>query len=109
MFRSDHNLPAAVKPDQIHRCVLTTLQAAAEATGDSRYRTALGIASGARGGRPANDDSALLATMSRAIAEGRAAHPTHAAWVALQESSGGRADVAAVKRLTRKYRNQTNA
>ena len=85
---------------------MATLRTAAVATGDGRYRTALGIATGARGGRPASDDAALLETMTAALACGRASNPTHAAWLALRQAGAEEPNIAAVKRLTRKHRDQ---
>ena len=57
---------ATVRPDQIYQCVVMTLQAAAFATGDSRYRVALGITAGACGGTGASRDAAALELMARA-------------------------------------------
>jgi hypothetical protein len=97
---------ATVKADQIHECVLATLEAAAVSTGDARYRVARAIAAGAPGGRPAKADAALLETMTAALACARAPNPARAARLALREAGAEEPNVAAVKRLTRKYRDQ---
>jgi hypothetical protein len=93
--------------EAIHHCVLTALDTAFLATGESRYRVARALAC-ARGriGRPAHDDAAALQAMRAALAEGRAANPTHAARMALRDT-GGQVSAADVQRLFRKHKQES--
>jgi len=91
-------------PADMQRQVVELLRDAADATGDSRYRTALGVVCGGSPGRPACDDTASLAAMAVMLDARQVDSVGKAARFVARGLPAEHSKQAAAKRLAFKFR-----
>lgn len=80
------------------------LDAAAERTGDARFRQAAGMLRGRPGGRPLKADDGALTRMAALLEEGAAGTPGQAARLLARTMQGEKSSGAVAARLVRKFR-----
>lgn len=97
-------LAQTVDTDAIRASVAAMLREAFDATGDPRFKTAHGILTGNRAGRPSVDDTAALAIMAELIASGRARTTQQAARWAARSLPGCTSESSVVRRLLAKHK-----
>jgi len=91
-------------PADMQRRVVELLRESADATGDPRYRVALGVVCGGRPGRRRCEDNDSIVAMQIMLQSGHADSVEQAARFVARGLPGERSEHAAIKRLASKYR-----